>query len=62
MLLKLNNYKVKVKGMVCVDVRKQRKWVSKEDTTSPTVSPEGLVLSFMIDPMEGWNVATYDIP
>ena len=30
--------------------------------SSQTVSTEGLVLSFMIDAMEGWEVATADIP
>ena len=30
--------------------------------SSQTVSTEGLVLSFMIDAMEGWGVATADIP
>ena len=30
--------------------------------SSPNVSTEGLMLSCMIDAMEGWEVATADIP
>ena len=29
---------------------------------SPTVTTEGLILLYMIDSMEGWEVATADIP
>jgi hypothetical protein len=35
--------------------------VSKEDSASPTVSLEGLILSLMIDAKEGRDVATTDI-
>ena len=49
-------------GRVCADGGKQRNWLSKEDTSSPTVSTEGLMLSCMIDAMEGREVATADIP
>ena len=36
--------------------------MSKEDTTSPTMSTKGLMLSFMIEAMGGCDVATDDIP
>ena len=62
MFLKLKSDEVKIKGRGCADGRKQRDWISKEDTSSPTVSTEGLMLSCMIDAMEGREVATTDIP
>ena len=62
MFLKLKIYEVTIKGRVCADGRKQRDWISKEDTYSPTVSTEGLMLSCMINAMEFREVATADIP
>ena len=62
MFLKLKSDEVKIKGRGCADGRKHREWISKEDTTSPTVSTGGLMLSCMIDEMEGREVATSDIP
>ena len=62
MFLKLKIDEVTIKGRVCADGRKQRDWLSKEDTSSPTVSTEGLMLSCMIDAMKGREVATVDIP
>ena len=62
MFLKLKSDEVKIKGGGCTDGRKHQDWISKEDTSSPTVSTEGLVLLFMIDAMEGREVATADIP
>jgi uncharacterized protein YeaC (DUF1315 family) len=52
----------RIKGRGCIDGRKQRLWKNKEDTTSPTVSIEALLLSCMIDAREGRDVATIDIP
>ena len=51
-----------IKGRRCADGRKQREWMSKEDTTSPTISNEALMLSCMIYAMEGRDVAIADIP
>jgi hypothetical protein len=51
-----------IKGRGCADGRKQRDYMTKEDTSSPTVSTEALILSCMIDAMEGRDVATADIP
>ena len=51
-----------IKGRGCADGRPQSEWMSKEDTTSPTVATQALILSCMIDAMEGRDVATADIP
>jgi len=52
----------KIKGRGCADGRKQRAYVTKEDSSSPTVSLEALMLSLIIDAKEGRDVATVDIP
>ena len=52
----------KIKGRGCADGRKQRGWIDKEDTSSPTVSTQALMLSCMIDTEENRDVATADIP
>ena len=62
MFLKLKIYEVTIIGRVFADRRKQRDWISKEDTSSPTVSTKGLMLLCMIDAMEGQEVATAYIP
>ena len=62
MFLKLKSYEVTIKVRECADGRKQQDRLSREDTSSPTVSTEGLMLSCMIDAMEGREVATADIP
>ena len=60
--MKLKSDEVIIKGRGCADGRKQRDWLSKEDTLLPTVSTEGLMLSCMIDATEIRVVATADIP
>ena len=62
MFLKLKIDEVTINGGVFENKRKQRDWISKKDTSSTTVSTEGLMLSCMIDAMEGREVATSDIP
>ena len=62
MFLKLKIDEVTIMGRGCADGRKHRDWISKEDTPSPTVSTEGLMLLCMIDTMEGREVETTDIP
>ena len=52
----------RIKGRGCADGRKQRVYKTKADTSSPTVSIEALLLSCMIDALEGRDVATCDIP
>jgi hypothetical protein len=52
----------KIKGRGCADGRKQHEHLGKEDTASPTVTTEGLMLSCMIDAKERRDVATANIP
>jgi hypothetical protein len=51
-----------IKGRGCADGRKQQEHLGKEDTSSPTVTTEGLMFSCIIDAKEGQDVATADIP
>ena len=62
MFLKLKNDEVVIKGRRCIDGIKQQNLIIKEDTSSPTVYTKGLMLSCMIDSMEGRDVSTSDIP
>ena len=62
MFLKLKSDEVTIKGIGCADRSKHQDWLSNEDMPSPTVSTEGLMLSCMIDAMEGRKVATTGIP
>ena len=62
MFLKLKSDDVTIKGRVFADRRKQQDWLSKDYTSSPTVSTEGIMLPCMIDATEGQEVATADIP
>ena len=52
----------KVKGRGCADGRKQRAYITKEDSTAPTVSTEAVFLTAVIDAMEGRNVVVLDVP
>jgi hypothetical protein len=52
----------KIKGRGCADGRKQRAFISKEDSSSPTVSIESVMLTCTIDAHEKRDVATVDIP
>ena len=52
----------KVKGRGCADGRSQREFISKEDSYSPTVLLHALMLSCLINKIEGCDVATADIP
>ena len=51
----------RVKGRVCANEKKQRKYIAKEDVTSPTVQLNSILLSLCIDAMEGRDVATADV-
>jgi hypothetical protein len=61
MFLKQKRHR-KIKGRGCADGHKQREHLGKEDTASPTVTTEGLMLSCMIDAKERRDVATANIP
>ena len=50
-----------MKGQGCADRRKQRLYKLKEETSSPTVRLESLLLSCMIDAKENQKVMTCDI-
>jgi len=41
---------------------KQRDYISKEDTSSPTVTTELVLLTCIIDTQEGRDVAVINIP
>ena len=51
-----------IKGRGCADGRKQRLYLNKDDVSAPTVATEALLLTCLIDAMEGRDVATVDIP
>jgi hypothetical protein len=51
-----------VKGRGCADGRKQRDYVTKQETSSPTVPTEALLLSCVIDAFEERDVVTCNIP
>jgi hypothetical protein len=51
-----------VKGRGCADGRKQRLYKTKEETSSPTVRTESLLLSCVIDAKERRQVITCDVP
>ena len=51
----------KIKARGCADGRKQRLYKTKEETTSPTVSIEGMILTCMVDAYERRHVGTCDI-
>ena len=52
----------KIKGRGCADGRKQRAYITKEDSTVPTVSTEAVSLTAVIDAMEGQTVVVLDVP
>jgi len=51
----------KLKGRTCADGRSQRSKYTKEETTSPTLSTDALMISLMIDAKERRDVATADV-
>ena len=51
----------RIKGRTVADGRPQRDYIPQEDSTSPTVSIEALMLSIAIDAKEKRHVATCDV-
>ena len=51
----------KLKTRACADGRKQRLYINKEDTSSPAIQLESLLLTLMVDAKEQRDVATADI-
>ena len=52
----------KIKGRGCADGCKQRVYKTKEQTSAPTVTPEAIFLTGLIDAMEGRKIVALDIP
>ena len=52
----------RIKARTCADGRPQRLLYEKIDATSPTVKTESVILTSVIDAMEGRDVAVCDIP
>eukprot|EP00957_Ditylum_brightwellii_P156405 11903885-Ditylum_brightwellii.AAC.1 len=48
--------------MTCVDGQKQQDSIPKEDAASPTVAPESIIITSVINVKEGKDVATTNIP
>ena len=51
-----------VKSRLVYNGKPSRDWMSKEETSSPTVTMEGIFLTAIIDAMEGRDVMSADIP
>ena len=51
----------KVKGRACVNGKRQRKYMEKENVSSPTIQLESLILSLIVDAFERRDIATADI-
>lgn len=52
----------RIKARTCVNGSVQRKFMSKEEASSPTVATESIVLTGIIDEKEKRDVMTLDIP
>ena len=52
----------KIKGRGCVDGRKHREYLTKDNTSAPTVETESLLLTCLINVTEHRKVAMVDIP
>ena len=51
----------RLNGRAVADRKKQRRYIRKEDVSSPTVKLESLVLSLLIDAQETLDVTTADV-
>ena len=52
----------KIKGQGCADGRKQRAYITKEQSTSPTISTEAVFLMAVVDAWQNRKVAVLDVP
>jgi hypothetical protein len=52
----------KIKARGCADGRPQREYISKDESSSPTVYIYAVMMSYLMDAIEGRKVATCDIP
>ena len=51
-----------IKGRCCADGRQQRKWITKEESASPTAATESVLLTGIIEAKEERKVITLDVP
>ena len=51
-----------IKGRTVADGSQQRKYVSRDETTSPTMSLQALFATLIIDVQEGRKVQAFDVP
>ena len=51
-----------IKGRGCADGRKQRAYITKEESTSPTISTEAVFLTAIVDAWENHKVVVLDVP
>ena len=51
-----------IKSRLVYNGKPSRDWMSKEETSSPTVTVEGIFLTAIIDAKEGRDVMSADIP
>ena len=51
----------KIKGRACADGRKQRRYITKEEVSSPTIQLESLMITLLVDAHERRDVATADV-
>ena len=51
-----------IKSRLVYNGKSSMNWLSKEDTSSPTVTMEGIFLTAIIDAKEGRDVLSADIP
>ena len=52
----------RIKGRGCADGQKQRGFITKEESSAPTISTEALFLTCKIDALKKRYIATTDIP
>jgi hypothetical protein len=52
----------KIKARKVVGSNKQRNYIPKEDVSSPTVSAEAVMLTCVIDVVEGRDIAVINVP
>ena len=52
----------KIKGRGCADGRKQRAYITKEESNSPTISTKAVFLTAVVDAWEHRKVAVVDVP
>ena len=58
----LDSEEIKLKGRSCANGSTQRSYMSKEETSSPTATQEGILITCAIDAKENRKIATVDIP